>query len=154
MAMQSYEERLPQQLRDVSRAWRALADRRLAPLGLTQAQWRALLYASRSAAPMSQTELAELLGIETPSLVRLLDKLCAAGWLQRKPCPQDRRARRIHVTRHARALIDQIEAVATGIRQELLGHLSQAELQHTVATLGKVQAALEAALNEGGQPGD
>jgi len=66
-------------LKTLPRDWRRVLDRRLAPLGLSQAKWQPLLYLSRADGPTTQTALANYLDIESPTLVRLLDRLADDG---------------------------------------------------------------------------
>ena len=65
----------------VSRQWRKRLDERLKHTGLTQARWMVLLHLSRTG-PMSQRELAETVGIEGPTLVRMLKTLEDAGYVE------------------------------------------------------------------------
>ena len=58
----------------VNRQWRKRLDERLKESGLTQARWLVLLHLSRTG-PLSQRDLAELIGVDGPTLVRVLDKL-------------------------------------------------------------------------------
>jgi DNA-binding MarR family transcriptional regulator len=47
---------------------------------------------------LTQTQLARALDIENPTLVEVLDKLAARGWVERRPLPEDRRSRTVHLT--------------------------------------------------------
>ncbi|AWK85169.1 MarR family transcriptional regulator [Azospirillum thermophilum] len=116
-------------LQETARAWRLKLDQRLRPLGLSQAKWRALVLTDRAGDGVTQKELAELMGIEGPTLVRLLDRLEEDGWLERRVCPQDRRSRRIHLSAQARDMLARIEAVAAELRVELLGGLAEDDLR-------------------------
>ena len=62
-------------MRTVPRDWRAAIDRRLAPLGLSQAKWQPLLYLLRAEEPPTQADIARFLEVESPTVVRLLDRL-------------------------------------------------------------------------------
>lgn len=132
-----------QLMRTVPRDWRAAIDRRLAPLGLSQAKWQPLLYLLRAEGPPTQTEIARYLDIESPTLVRLLDRLEADGWIERKHCPGDRRARRIHLTERARAVCDAIETTVIDVRQQLLGSVTPAEMAQCLDVLRRIHAATE-----------
>ena len=57
-----------------------------------------LLREARNADGASQRELAELMRIEPPTLVRHLDKLADEGLVERRPDPADRRVLRVVVT--------------------------------------------------------
>ena len=71
-----YEQhRFGMQLTHLSRAWRAELDRRLTSLGLSQARWLVLLHLARASEPPTQGELANSVGVENPTLARMLDGL-------------------------------------------------------------------------------
>ena len=55
---------------------------------------------------LSQAALAGLLDIDPMTLSRHIDRMEAAGLVERRPDPNDRRARRVHTTEHARALLE------------------------------------------------
>ena len=81
-------------INDVARALRTEYDRRVSGLGLTRSQWWVLTHLYRNEG-VTQTELAETLELERPSLGRLLDRLEANGWIRRESCAHDRRAKRL-----------------------------------------------------------
>ena len=126
-------------LKTLPRDWRAVIDRRLQPLGLSQAKWQLLLFLHREGGPRTQTEIAQFLDIESPTLVRQLDRLATDGWIERKSCPGDRRARHIVLTARARKTAAEIEAVVGEVRQQLLAGISKAELAQCLITLRRVQ---------------
>lgn len=127
-------------LKTLPRDWRAVLDRRLQPLGMSQAKWQTLLFLYRADGPRTQTEIAEYLDIESPTLVRQLDRLAADGWIERKSCPGDRRARHIVLTPRARKVCAQIDAVAMEARGQLLADISPTELKACLDILRRVQA--------------
>src|SRR6202021_3998768 len=77
--------------RQTKRLRRAQADR-LAPLGLTPAQERALRIVTRSEEPLRMTELADRLGIVPRSVTTVVDALEEAGLVRRETDPRNRRA--------------------------------------------------------------
>ena len=89
-------------LHDVARLLRTTYDRRVRELGLTRSQWWVLTHLFRKDG-ITQSELAETLELEKPSLGRLLDRLEAKAWVRREACPNDRRAKRIFLTAAADA---------------------------------------------------
>lgn len=120
----------------ITRAWRREADLRLAPLGLSHATASALLLLrARGDAPCRQGALAQALGIEQPSLVRLLDQLCAAGMVERHADPADRRARILHLTPAGRHAAERAEAALEALRAELLGTAAPQDLQAAMRVL-------------------
>ena len=130
-------------LAETARVWRMRLDKRLKPLGLSQAKWRALLSLARDGEGMTQTALAERLGIEGPSLVGLLDRLAADGWIERLVCVDDRRARRIYLTEKARSTLEEIEAVATELREEIFGDIPREELLDCLDVLRRIRDKAE-----------
>lgn len=82
----------------LSRAYRSAADKALADFGLSQATAWPVILTGRLGDGVRQGALAEALGVEGPSLVRVLDQLVAAGLIERREDPQDRRARTLHLT--------------------------------------------------------
>lgn len=113
----------------VSRAWRREADQRLAPLRLSHATAAPLMLLHDLPQGCRQAELAAALGIEQPSLVRLLDQLGAAGLLQRQEDPQDRRAKILRLTPTGQAAAARAAALLASLREELLGDAGLADLQ-------------------------
>lgn len=128
-------------LRTVPRDWRAVLDRRLAPLGLSQAKWQPLLYLLRADGPPTQADIARYLDVESPTVVRMLDRLEADGWIVRKHCSGDRRARRIHLTERAKAVCDEIENTVIDVRRQLLGSVTPAEMARCIDVLRRISAA-------------
>src|SRR3546814_12336259 len=96
-----------------ARSMRRAVDRRLQPYGLTEATWLPLLRLSRSPVPMRQKDLAASLGLDSSSVVRLIDALQAAGLVQRQAEDQDRRAKAIVLTARGQSTAAQGDTVAT-----------------------------------------
>lgn len=117
------------QLAQLSRAWRAELDRRLSGLGLSQARWLVLLHLALLKEPPTQRELAKTVGVEGPTLARLLDGLEAQGLVQRHAVPEDRRAKKIVLSPQALPLIKQIESIALELRKELFAGISEEDMQ-------------------------
>jgi MarR family transcriptional regulator for hemolysin len=125
-------------LKTLPRDWRAVLDRRLQPLGLSQAKWQPLLYLYRENAARTQTEIADYLDIESPTLVRQLDRLAADGWIERKSCPGDRRARHIVLTPQAKKVCAEIDALAMECRMQMLGDITAEELAQCLEILQRI----------------
>ncbi|TDX32390.1 MarR family transcriptional regulator for hemolysin [Modicisalibacter xianhensis] len=110
------------------RLWRAILDERLAPLELTQTRWVTLYHLWKLGDGQPQCDLARAIGVEAPSLVRTLDQLTEQGLIERRQCQDDRRTKRIFLTKEATPLLERIDAVATEARAEMLAGISEAEL--------------------------
>ncbi len=123
------QHRFGMQLAQMSRGWRAELDRRLAGLGLSQARWLVLLHLARFEETPTQRELAQSVGVEGPTLARLLDSLESQGLVQRQAVLEDRRAKKILLCEPALPLIEQIETIANALRAELFVGVDDDEMR-------------------------
>jgi len=110
------------------RQWQRLADSRLGSYGISTACTMPLLMIGRSGGGIRQVALAQQLGMEGPSLVRLLDKLCASDLVRRESDASDRRANLLWLTDAGHALVSELEDQLIGLRQDVFGELSMDEL--------------------------
>jgi len=122
----------------VTRRWRKMLDERLKDLGVTQARWSTMVYLEKGGEGLTQRELASLMAIENPTLVRLLDSLEQQGLIERRPCPNDRRARRLHLTNAGRAFMDDLSERAEVLREQMLDGISDEEIECTVKVFHKI----------------
>jgi MarR family transcriptional regulator for hemolysin len=137
------EHRFGMQLAHMSRGWRAELDRRLADLGLSQARWLVLLHLARFTELPTQRELAQSVGVEGPTLARLLDSLENQGLVRRQAVFEDRRAKKIVLCDTARPLIEKIEAIATALRHELFVGIDDEDLRVCMQVHSKILANLD-----------
>jgi len=141
--MSTTQEQLGMAIGEVSRSWRAKLDERLRPLGMSQSRWLVLLLLSKRGDGVMQKSLAEWLGIEGPTLVRILDRMTEDGWLERRESQTDRRAKTVHLTEQSRAIITQINKVAAKLRSELLASIPEADLEVCMRVLQQIKLASE-----------
>ena len=137
------EEAFGPLLGGTARAWRLKLDKRLKPMGLSQAKWRTLLHLSLADQPLTQAEMAARLGIEEPSLVTLLHRLENERWVERRTSPGDRRCKTVHLCPRAERIIARISDTAAALRRELLADIAPAELQSCMRVLGQIQSRAE-----------
>ena len=109
----------------LARRWRALIDARLQQEGLTDAVWRPLVHLAKLGDGVHQKDLAASLGIERPSLVRLLDALERDGFVERNADKNDRRARCLRLTPAGQAIVAQVRPRIQEMEQELLAGLPE-----------------------------
>lgn len=133
-------------LHDVARLLRTTYDRRVRDLGLTRSQWWVLTHLFRKDG-ITQSELAEVLELEKPSLGRLLDRLEAKGWVRRAADPRDRRAKRVYFTDEAETPMRVMREIAAGVREDALSGLSTADRDRFVDTLLTIKSNLMSELN-------
>jgi MarR family transcriptional regulator, transcriptional regulator for hemolysin len=91
---------------------------------------------------VSQAGIANVLDLETISVVRLVDSLEQTGLLERRPHPKDRRVWTLWLTAKGDAATAQIARVNEGVRQEALAGLSPEEHAQLLDTLLKLRANL------------
>lgn len=110
-------------------------------LGLTRAQCRTLGYLARNEG-INQAGLADILEIRPMTLVRQIDRMEEAGWIERRHDPADRRARRLYLTAKARPILGRIWSVANVTRDEALARLSPGEAEQLIDLLRRVHDTL------------
>ncbi|WP_042829690.1 MarR family winged helix-turn-helix transcriptional regulator [Xanthomonas citri] len=130
-----------------ARQWQRLADQAFSEFDLSSACTGPLLMIGRSGGGIRQVALAQQLGMEGPSLVRLLDKLAAQGLLRREADSSDRRANQLWLTDAGQALGGQIEIRLDALRAQVFGALSDADVQ-VVLTLWEQIAQAHARLSQ------
>jgi MarR family transcriptional regulator for hemolysin len=139
----SPEERFSNALHAGARCWRNALERQLRASGLSQAGWSAVAAAARLPRPPSQTELAQLLGVEDATMVTTLDRLVSAGMVERGPSPVDRRVKLVVVTAPGRALAERVWDASDSLRRELLGRSEGERLAVAAGVLEQLLQILE-----------
>lgn len=125
------------ELASANRKLRALVDERARNMGLTLSRARLLMQLAKADGPI-QSDLAGLLDIEQPTLVRLLDGLERTGMIERRAAPGDRRARRVFLTPAARAQAEDILAFLTELRADVLDGIDKEELEIALRVLSRM----------------
>lgn len=123
---------------DISRLMRKRFQQQLEGSSLTLAQARALIYVSRHQG-VRQVTLADFLELQPITLTRLLDQLAAAGLIERRADPQDRRAHRIYLTPAATPQLAAIHEVTTTIRGQALEGLSGEQIDTLIVALHQMR---------------
>jgi MarR family transcriptional regulator for hemolysin len=141
--MSDVEERFSGALHNTSRAWRQALDRRLKYLGVSQASWMTIAVAAKARSPLSQSELADKLGVEGATMVAMVDRLVKAGLVVREPSITDRRVKRVVLTQAGNLLYDKVREEAAAFRQELLAAIDSKKLLAATELLESLQGVLE-----------
>nr|WP_295382532.1 MarR family transcriptional regulator [Pseudoxanthomonas sp.] len=126
---------------DLSRLYGRVFDRRAAHLGLTRVQWRALKRIHQNEG-LTQAALADVMDMEPIAVGRVIDRLQKAGFVERRNDPADRRCWRLHLSPQSNELMDLIEGVATGLREDSLAEVDPVELQTTLGVLSQIRETL------------
>jgi MarR family transcriptional regulator, transcriptional regulator for hemolysin len=129
---------------DLARLLRRSMNRRLQSLGLTQAQWRAIVHLSRSEG-MTQAVLAESLEIQPITLTRLIDRMETAGWVERRTHPLDRRAVQLYLTAQSQPILEEMHARAADTLNDATRGVAPRALRQLVVTLEQMKQNLATA---------
>lgn len=114
-----------------------------APQGITFRQCQVLSWLVLEG-ELAQSELAERMRIEPPTLVGILDRMERDGWIRRDVCPDDRRKKLIHVTDAAEPVWSKIVACAKRVRARATRGLSPEQLETLHKLLIQIQTNLGA----------
>ena len=134
-------------LGEVQRLVRAYADKQAARYGITRAQWAVLAKVERTEG-LKQTELAEMLDLQPITLTRLLDGLADNGLIERRPDPDDRRAKRLYLTPAARPLLERLTDLGEDLMATALAGLNAAEVEAVLGNLTTVKENLRKAIQK------
>ena len=118
----------------------ALAEN-LAPLGLNLRDYTVLIAAERAAiegAPRTQLSLARVARLDKSTMVVAVDALEEEGLVERRPDPEDRRARIVVTTDAGRELLARAEGVVLGVEDEVLADLGAEERRALRALLTRL----------------
>ena len=125
-------------LGEVQRLVRAYADKEAARFGITRAQWAVLAKVER-AEGMKQTELAELMEMQPITLTRLVDKLCDAGWIERRGDTADRRVNRLYLRKAGRQLLGKMSGLRSELTATALDGINPADAHRLLTQLEQVK---------------
>lgn len=94
--------------------------------------------------PISQREIADLLLIEPPNLVGVIDRMEAARLVERRPCDDDLRKKLIHPLPAAKKQWAKIADCGRMIREQALAGLRASEREQLRCLLSRLQENLTA----------
>jgi MarR family transcriptional regulator, transcriptional regulator for hemolysin len=125
-------------LAELQRLVRAYADRQAARYGITRAQWAVLAKVERFEG-MKQTELAEQMEMQPITLTRLIDRLCDAGWIERRDDDADRRVNRLYLRKAAKPLLAKLTGLKAELTATALGGISRSDAQRLLGQLETIK---------------
>jgi MarR family transcriptional regulator for hemolysin len=132
-------------LNDVARMLRTYADHKASQFGITRAQWVVLVRLDRFEG-LKQAELAEMLDLQPITLTRLLDRLAECGLIERRPDPNDRRAKLLYLTPKAKPLLEQLGDLGNELMGTALAGVEREHVELMVAQLAIVKENLRQAI--------
>jgi MarR family transcriptional regulator for hemolysin len=143
MAIDAHPFRLGFLIHDVSRLRRTVVDKALRPLGVTRSQWWVLANLSRhNGAGMLQTELSKVMDVGKVTLGGLIDRLEASNYVERRPEPGDRRAKRVVMTPKGVKLLGQIQKIGKVVNGEIMTGISASDVLRAEKLLHKMKQRL------------
>ncbi len=134
-------------INDVARLLRTFADHAAGRFGMTRAKWAVLARLDRFEG-LKQTELAEMLDLQPITLTRLLDGLAENGLIERRPDPDDRRAKRLFLTPAARPLLERLSALGEDLMAAALAGLEPSDVDALLGRLTTVKENLREAIQK------
>ena len=128
----------------LTRRWRQVMDKEFKSAGLTDATWRPLLHLSMLGDGVRQKDLAVSIGIEGPSLVRLIETLVTKGLIQRSENGTDRRVKLLRLTPEGQLVVARIREIVATLENELLCSFSDSE----ISQFGEFIISLKSTVND------
>jgi DNA-binding MarR family transcriptional regulator len=110
----------------------------LAPAGIDPREFLLMRFVATSEG-QSQQALAERLAIPASRMVALVDHLEEAGFLERRPDPEDRRIRGLHLTRKGRGALERASKIAIDYETQLCAGINRKEREMLIDLLQKLQ---------------
>lgn len=117
---------------------------------LTSSQWKVILVLSIRDG-ISQKELADLISVEGPTLVPVIDKMEKDGFLVRKSDPNDRRSNKIFLNNKSNSIVEEIVKTILDFRVMITNGVSKADIDVTKKVLQKMTQNTEEFMQNKGQ---
>ncbi|MCF5026986.1 MarR family winged helix-turn-helix transcriptional regulator [Pseudomonas lurida] len=124
-----------------ARNWRKICQTTLVSYGISEACAVPLLMIGRLGDGVHQVKVAQASGMESPSLVRLLDRLCTDGYVCRTEDVYDRRAKALSLTERGRELVQAVEVQLVRLRKDVLADIASSDLEAALRVLRAFEAA-------------
>lgn len=126
-----------------ARRWRKLANDRLRPMHQTMARWETLYLVAYSDEELNQGQLSRLIGVQGPTMVRMLDSLAREGLIERQQSHHDLRVTINRITDKGRQVISSIMGMTNALRHEILAEVEPGELKTTVKVLSQILRTMD-----------
>jgi MarR family transcriptional regulator, transcriptional regulator for hemolysin len=135
---------LASMLPQVARAYRAAVDKVAAEYGLSQATGLPVLIMGRLGEAVRCGVLAEQLGVEPSTLVRVTDHLIEVGLVERHDDPHDRRAKTLTLTDEGARRAAGMEEALVPFRRKLFADIAREDVDACLRVLGGLSTAIAA----------
>ncbi len=121
----------------LAQAFERAMNEELAPHGITMQQWKVLAWLAIDG-ELSQSELAERLKVEPPTLAGILDRMERDAWIARVPSPQDRRKKIVRPQPRVQSIWTTMVQCAYAVRKRATQGVSQEALCQALGVLKQV----------------
>ncbi|MBO9518711.1 MAG: MarR family transcriptional regulator [Porphyrobacter sp.] len=128
-----------------ARRWRKVANDRIKALDQTMVRWETLYLVAYSGEELTQSELARVVGVEGPTMVRILHLLAEEGLLERHQSREDLRVTINRITDKGRQVIADIMSITNQLRSEMLEGIDGEKLAVAQGVLTQLMRNLEGA---------
>ena len=125
-------------LKTSAKTWEKAADIELKErFGLTSAKWKVIVALSIKEG-ITQKHIADMIFVEAPTLVPVIDKMEKEGYLTRQSDPSDRRNNMIFMTKKSKDIVDSIIDSILEIRNMGLNKISKKDMDIAKKVLEKI----------------
>lgn len=142
MASDLYARKLGFLIHDVARLMRRRFDRQAQALGLTRAQWSVIFHLHRNEGS-TQACIAQRMDIQPITLARLIDRLEADGWVERRSHPSDRRAKCLYLTDKVGPILEQMQTISSQVRAEAVAGMAPDDVERMLDMLEVIKGNLQ-----------
>lgn len=126
----------------VSRTWRSVLEVRLGQLGLTDATWVPLFHLHAAGQPLTLKQLAQRVGLDSSTLVRVVDLLETRGWAVRVTDSHDRRSKSLSLTAEGLHMVADVHAKLHQVESQLLEDMDAATTETLCLGMQKLHERL------------
>ena len=123
------------------RQWRKIGRQIASQHGVSEAASAPLLWIERLGKDVRQNTLADAIGIEGASLVRLLDELQTLGLITRTPDTADRRANAVNLTEAGWAVVKDVNEALTQVRLDVFAKLPRKDVEAALRVFAAIETA-------------
>jgi DNA-binding MarR family transcriptional regulator len=121
---------------------------KLAAFDITVDQWLVMKNLAENEL-LSQTELAQLVFKDQPTLTRIIDILSKKGYVERALHPQDRRSFQLVLTPTGQTKVQELKPIVAKIREKAWENLDEQDFDEFKRILNTIYNNLEEAKNQG-----
>jgi len=141
-------------LKTSAKTWEKAAEIELRErFGITGAKWKIIVALSIKEG-ITQKHIADMVFVEAPTLVPIIDKMEREGYLIRQTDPQDRRNNLIFMTKKSKDIVDPIIDCILEVRNMGLSKISKKDMEIAKKVLSQIVNNTEEFIRQKGENTD